>query len=54
MIQIKPAEASEITKLVCPHCGEKFPRVGLRKGSRIVGLTFRCRKCGSLWEVTTE
>lgn len=54
MICIKPTDTAEITKLVCPHCNEKLPRIGLRKGSKIEGLTFRCRRCGLLWEVTTE
>lgn len=55
MFTITPAEtASTLTKIACPECGEKIPRVGLLRGSKIEGLTFRCRRCGRLWEVKTE
>lgn len=52
MFKIIPAEASNaITKLSCPYCGERIPRVGLLRGSRVSGLTFRCGRCGRFWEV---
>lgn len=54
MLCITPAEKTEITHIVCPYCREKLSRVGLRKNSKIVGLTFKCRKCGRLWNVKTE
>lgn len=54
MLKISPTTESEITKIVCPKCREKLARVGIEKGSRIEGLTFRCRRCGNLWSVKTE
>lgn len=54
MLLIAPTMESEITKIVCPHCNEKVPRFGIKKGSNIQGLTFKCRRCGKLWEVTTK
>lgn len=53
MFKIIPAEKSEITHITCPHCKDKVPRVGLKKGSTVDGLTFTCRRCGMLWEVKT-
>ena len=54
MLKIVPTDVSDITKVVCPHCRERVPRIGIKKNSRIDGLTFRCRKCGKLWEIITE
>ena len=54
MLTITAAKKSEVTKLVCPHCREKLARVGIKKGSKLEGLTFKCRRCGLLWEVKTE
>lgn len=54
MIFITPTEASDITKLVCPHCKEKVPRIGFAKDSKIIGLVFKCKRCGKGWTVTTE
>ena len=54
MFIIVPAKESEVTKLVCPHCHERVQRIGIVKGSKIEGLTFKCRRCGQLWEVKTE
>lgn len=54
MLKIKPVESSGVTKISCPLCNEKIPRVGLLKGSRVDGLTFKCKKCGNFWEVKTE
>ena len=48
---IKPAGEAEITHLNCPLCREKVPRVGIKKGSTVIGLTWKCRRCGNLWEV---
>ncbi len=54
MLKITPTEASEVTKLSCPQCNEKVPRVALLKDSKVDGLAFKCKKCGSLWKVKTE
>ena len=54
MLKMTPTQASEVTKLSCPRCNEKVPRVGLRKGSKIEGLAFKCKRCGGFWEVKTE
>lgn len=54
MLIICPAKEAEITKIVCPKCREKVPRIGMEKGSRIDGLTFKCRRCGNLWRIKTE
>ncbi len=54
MFNIVEAEEKEVTKLVCPRCKEKLPRVGVEKDSKIKGLTFKCRRCGRLWKVDTE
>ena len=55
MFTIIPAEtASAVKKIACPGCGEKIPRIGLLRESKIQGLTFRCKRCGGLWEVKTE
>lgn len=54
MLKTTPAEAAEVTKISCPKCNEKVPRVGLLKGSKVEGLTFKCKRCGSFWEVKTE
>lgn len=53
-ISIVPAEKAEITKIVCPDCNERVNSVGLLKTSKIEGLTFRCKRCGKIWKVTTE
>lgn len=54
MLIITPAEVADITKLSCPQCNEKVPRIGLHKDSQIKGLTFKCKKCGKLWEAKTK
>ncbi len=54
MFNIIPAEETEITKIVCPDCKERVPKIGIKKDSTIKGLTFRCRRCGKLWEVQAE
>lgn len=54
MLEIIPTEASEVTRLTCPKCGEKVPRVGIKKGSHIEGLTFKCKRCGELCEVIAK
>ena len=54
MLNITKAEECVITKIICPYCKEKVPRIGIKKDSKISGLTFKCRKCGLLWEVKTE
>lgn len=47
------SEKGEITRIVCPECGEKVRGVGLLKNSRVDGLVFRCRKCGAFLTVET-
>lgn len=54
MIKITPAPSAANTKIICPACNEKIPRIGLLPGSKIEGLTFKCKRCGALWEVKTE
>ena len=54
MLTITSAQESEVTRLVCPNCHEKVARIGIKKGSKLHGLTFKCRRCGLLWEVKTE
>lgn len=51
---IKRATEGEIKRLTCPACGEKVKYVGVTRDSKIHGLTFRCKRCHSLWEVETE
>lgn len=54
MLEIIPTEASEVKRISCPKCGEKIPRVGLKRDSHIDGLTFRCGKCGMFYEIKTK
>lgn len=54
MLKITPTDTTEVTKISCPKCNDKLPRVGLQKGSKIEGLSFKCKKCGSIWSVKTE
>ena len=60
MLTITPTMESEITKIVCPHCNTKVPRMPMyvfglnEKDSIVKGLTFKCRTCGKLYEVKTE
>lgn len=54
VIQIVPTTQAEVTKIVCPTCKEKVQRVAIKKDSKIDGLTFKCRRCSSLWEIKTE
>ena len=53
-INITPAEKRDITKIVCPGCGERLRSVGLLRGSKIEGLTFKCKRCEKLWNVKSE
>lgn len=52
-ITITPADRSDITRIICPGCGDKVRSVGLLKESKVEGLTFRCKRCGKLWSLTT-
>lgn len=54
MLKIIPTEACEVTRLTCHKCGEKVPRVGIKKDSHIEGLTFNCKRCGELCEVIAK
>jgi uncharacterized Zn finger protein len=51
---ITPTDRTDITRIVCPECKEKVHLVGLLKGSKIDGLTFRCKRCGRFWSVKSE
>lgn len=53
MLIMTPVDKSEITRLACKKCGDKLRGVGLRRDSKIDGLTFRCKRCGELWSVKT-
>lgn len=53
-ITLKRTERKDITKIVCPDCCERVKGVGVLKESKIEGLTFKCKKCGSTWEIKTE
>ena len=53
-LKFTPADKTDITRIVCPECNKKVRSVGLLKGSRIDGLTFRCKRCGRFWNVTSE
>ena len=53
-VTITPTEKKDITKIVCPSCNERVRFIGLIKESKIDGLTFKCRRCGKLWNVKSE
>ena len=50
----KKSGKNEITKIVCPGCGEKVRGIGLEKDSKVEGLVFRCKRCGAYQSVKTE
>ena len=54
MLKITPIGESKVTRIKCPRCREKLPRIGLLEGSKIDGLSFTCKKCGERWKVSTE
>lgn len=51
MLTIDPIAPTEVTKVNCPACGERVPRVGLLKDSRVDGVTFKCKRCGRIWVI---
>lgn len=51
---IFPAQPGEITRIICPECGEKVRGVGLLKNSNVTGLTFTCKRCRNLWRVESK
>ena len=53
-ITIFATEHADVTKLACKACGEKVKGVGLLPHSCIRGLSFKCRRCGRLWEVNAS
>ena len=53
-LTIIPAKKQDITKIVCPDCKERLRNVGLKKESKIDGLTFKCNRCDKLWEIKSE
>lgn len=50
-MNISETEVAEITKIICPGCGNKLRGIGLMKDSVISGLSFRCRYCQKLFRV---
>lgn len=54
MLEIIPTTATQVTRITCPCCREKIPKVGLKKDSHIDGLTVFCHKCKSYYEVKTK
>lgn len=54
MLTVTKTEPTEVRRIPCSTCGEKLPKVGLTKDSRVSGLTFRCGKCGTFNKVKTE
>ena len=53
MIVIETIE-KPVKRITCPSCHEKIKGVGLIPGSHINGLTFKCRRCGKLWEIKED
>lgn len=53
-LMITPTKPDDITRLICPQCGEKVRGVGLLKESSVRGLTFTCKRCRALWHVETK
>ena len=53
-VTITPAQKSDVTRIICPECGEKVRGVGLLKDSSVRGLTFTCKRCRALWHVETK
>ena len=49
--EIIPAVAGKVFRLGCPTCGERVKGVGLRAEASPVGLSFKCKRCGRLWEI---
>lgn len=54
MLKVKEIGETEVTKISCPKCKERLPRVGLLKNSTVDGLTFKCKRCGKFFAVRTE
>ncbi len=52
-LKILPCEKTEVTRLVCPQCGEKVRGVGLLKNSVVSGLSFSCKRCHERWKIET-
>jgi predicted RNA-binding Zn-ribbon protein involved in translation (DUF1610 family) len=52
-IIVKRSDKKDLAKVSCSGCGERVHGIGLEKGSRIVGLCFKCKKCGLFNEVKT-
>ena len=53
-IHTEPTEKSSVSRITCPACGEKVRGAGLEKGSVVSGLTFSCRRCLTLFRVTSK
>jgi predicted RNA-binding Zn-ribbon protein involved in translation (DUF1610 family) len=54
MITLKKTDRKDIVKIKCPDCGERLSNVALFRESKIEGLTFKCKKCATAWEIKTE
>lgn len=44
---------TEVTKPFCPYCKKPLTNVGLMRGSKAIGITTVCKRCGRLFEITT-
>lgn len=53
MLKITKTTEAQVSKIECPLCGKRVPKVGLLKGSHVEGFTFKCSQCGNYWEVQT-
>ncbi len=51
---VRPAMVQDVKRISCPSCKEKIHGVGLTRGAKVDGLTFKCRRCGRFWEVQQE
>ena len=47
-------DKGEITRIICPDCGERVRNVVLLKNSHVDGLEFRCHRCGAFMSVSTD
>jgi len=51
MLEIKPVARSDVIAIICPKCRQRLPHTALMRGSRVSGLTFKCPKCKSFFEL---
>ncbi len=53
-LEITNCQREEMTRVICPDCGEWVRGIWLLKSSRIEGLIFRCSRCGAHKKVRAE